>query len=132
MTFDQLVSAIFDDYENKHRDILGDVMATCRQQAERIVSKYDTTELSQEEIDRLKDMIVKKEVSTFLQFVEQNKDILDGDFSDRQKFRLLFERHDKPSLSEQERTLLQKRIRRHIYDNEVCKILQDLVDDLKQ
>lgn len=132
MSFEQLVEEIFRNYENKHRDILGDVLLTSAQQAERILAKYDLSALTTEQVNQLKKMIVKREVDNFMNFVDNNKDILDGDFTDKQKFAKLFERFDNPTLTEAERDMLKKRIHRHIYDNEVGKILCNLVDNLKK
>ena len=50
--------------------------------------------------------------------------------TDNEKFDLLMEKCDNANLTTKERTLLQKRIRRHVYDHHVGKILQNLVDDL--
>ena len=105
-------------------------MMTSKQHAEKILAKYDTSKLTKEQFDQLKQLIVDREVKEFLEFVEHHKDVLDSDMTDGEKFRVLFERCDNPHLTEKERTLLKKRIRRHIYDNEVCKILSKLVDDL--
>ncbi len=130
MNFHQLLEKIFTDYDQTHYDILCDVLLTSEQQANKILAKYDTSGLTQDEFDRLKKMIVNREVGEYLVFVERHKDVLNGDMPDKEKFRILVERCDSPTLSERERTLLQKRIRRHIYDNEVTKVLQKLVDDL--
>jgi hypothetical protein len=132
MNFHQLLEKIFTDYDQTHYDILCDVLMTSEQHANAILAKYDTSEITQEELDRLKKLIVDREVGEYLVFVERHKDVLNGNLSDKEKFRVLMERCDNPSLTERERTLLQKRIRRHIYDNEVTKILQNLVDDLKK
>ena len=114
MNFHQLLEKIFTNYDQTHYDILCDVLMTSEQHANAILAKYDTSELTQDEFDRLKKLIVNREVGAYLVFVGRHKDVLNGDLSDK------------------ERTLLQKRIRRHIYDNEVTKILQNLVDDLKK
>ena len=132
MNFHQLLEKIFTNYDQTHYDILCDVLMTSEQHANAILAKYDTSELTQDEFDRLKKLIVNREVGQYLVFVGRHKDVLNGDLSDKEKFRVLMERCDNPALSEKERTLLQKRIRRHIYDNEVTKILQNLVDDLKK
>lgn len=132
MSFEQLVEEIFHNYENKHKDILGDVLLTSAQQAERILAKYDLSALTTEQIEQLKKMIVQHEVDIYMNFVDSNKDVLNGKFTDKQKFEQLFERYDNPLLTDDERTLLKKRIRRHIYDNEVGKILCNLVDNLKK
>lgn len=132
MNFEQIVEEIFNDYDNKHHDILCNVLATSEQIAKRILDKYNTKKLTADELERLKKLIVQREVGEFLVFVERNADILDAELTDNEKFKQLFARHDKPSLTEKERTLLKKRIRRHIYDNEVCKILADLADKLKK
>ena len=130
MNYHQLLEKIFTDFDNTHYDILCDVMMTSQQHADKILAKYDTSNLTKEEFDQLKQLIVDREVGEFLVFVERHKDVLDDDLTDAEKFRVLWERCDNPSLTEKERTLLKKRIRRHIYDNEVCKILADLVDKL--
>lgn len=130
MNYQQLLEKIFADFDNAHYDILCDVMMTSKQHAEKILDKYDTSKLTKEQFDQLKQLIVDREVGEFLEFVERHKDVLDSDMTDGEKFRVLFERCDNPYLTEKERTLLKKRIRRHIYDNEVCKILSKLVDDL--
>ncbi len=132
MNFHQLLEKIFTDYDQTHYDILCDVLMTSEQHANAILAKYDTSEITQDEFDRLKKLIVNREVGRYLVFVERHKDVLNGDLSDKEKLRVLMERCDNPALSDKERTLLQKRIRRHIYDNEVTKILQNLVDDLKK
>jgi predicted transcriptional regulator len=132
MNFHQLLEKIFTDYDQTHYDILCDVLMTSEQHANAILAKYDTSEITQEELDRLKKLIVDREVGEYLVFVERHKDVLNGNMSDKEKFRVLMERCDNPSLTERERTLLQKRILRNIYDNEVTKILQNLVDDLKK
>ena len=132
MNFHQLLEKIFTDYDQTHYDILCDVLMTSEQHANAILAKYDISEITQDEFDRLKKLIVNREVGQYLVFVERHKDVLNGNMSDKEKFRVLMERCDNPALSDKERTLLQKRIRRHIYDNEVTKILQNLVDDLKK
>ena len=65
MNFDQLVEEIFDDYQNKHRDILADILITSAQQADKIVAKYNTSNLSPEQREQLKKMIVQREVEAF-------------------------------------------------------------------
>lgn len=130
MTYHQLLQAIFTDFDNTHYDILCNVFATSEMHADKILAKYDTSKLTKEEFDRLKKLIVDREVGGFLVFVKRHEDILDAELTDNEKFRLLMERCDNPNLTEKQRTLLQKRIRRHIYDNEVGKILSKLVDDL--
>ena len=132
MNFHQLLEKIFTDYDQTHYDILCDVLMTSEQHANAILAKYDTSEITQDEFDRLKKLIVDREVGQYLVFVERHKDVLNGNMSDKEKFHILVERCDNPALSDKERALLQKRIRRHIYDNEVTKVLQNLVDDLKK
>lgn len=130
MTYKQLLREIFYDYDNTHYDILCDVLLTSEQHADKILAKYDTSKLTQEEFDSLKKLIVQREVGEFKVFIMRHQDILDSDMTDNQKFKLLMERCDNVNLTPKERTLLQKRIRRHIYDNNVGKILADLVDKL--
>ena len=131
MNFDQLVEEIFDDYQNKHRDILADILITSAQQADKIVAKYNTSNLSPEQREQLKKMIVQREVEAFSAFVQQNKDILSANISDNEKFCQLFAKYDKPHLTEEERAFLKKKLRRHVYDHTVCNILQDLLNNLK-
>lgn len=131
MNYEQLVLEIFDDYDKKHRDILGDVLATSAMIADRILAKYNTKKLSAEQVENLKKLIVQKEVDEFMLFVEQHKDVLDSTLSDQQKFAQIFARMDSPELSQDDREYLKKRIRRNIYDNEVSKILLDLAKKLK-
>lgn len=130
MTYQQLLHKIFTDFDQTHYDILCDVLLTSEQHADKILAKYDTNDLTQEEFDRLKKLIVDREVGEFTVFITRHKDILDSDMTDNQKFKLLMERCDNENLTQKERTLLQKRIRRHIYDDNVGKILLKLVDDL--
>ena len=132
MNFDQLVEEIFDDYQNKHRDVLADILITSAQQADKIVAKYNTSNLSPEQREQLKKMIVQREVEEFSTFVQQNNDILEADLSDNEKFRQLLAKHDNPHLTEEERVFLKKKLRRHIYDHTVSHILLDLVNNLKQ
>ena len=132
MNFEQLVAEIFDDYQNKHKDILGDTLITSAQQAEKILAKYNTSKLSPEQKEQIKKMIVQREVEEFSTFVQQNKDILEADLSDNEKFRQLLTKHDNPHLTEEERVFLKKKLRRHIYDHTVSHILIDLVNNLKQ
>ncbi|MBQ2804608.1 MAG: hypothetical protein IJD18_00965 [Clostridia bacterium] len=131
MNYEQLVLEIFDDYDKKHRAILGDVLATSEMHADRILAKYNTKKLSAEQVENLKKLIVQKEVDEFMLFVEQHKDVLDSTLSDQQKFAQIFARMDSPELSQDDREYLKKRIRRNIYDNEVSKILLDLAKKLK-
>ena len=131
MNYEQLVLEIFDDYDKKHRAILGDVLATSEMHADRILAKYNTKKLSAEQVENLKKLIVQKEVDEFMLFVEQHKDVLDSTLSDQQKFAKIFARMDSPELSQDDREYLKKRIRRNIYDNEVSKILLDLAKKLK-
>ena len=131
MELEQLTAEIFDNYEEKHMAILGDALSTSRKQAERIIAKYNTRGLSKEDIESLKNRIVKKEVDNFMKFVEQNKDILDAPLTDEQKFNKLFARHNNPAFSKQKREYVKNRIRRHINDDNVGKILIKLADDLK-
>lgn len=131
MNYEQLVLEIFDDYDKKHRAILGDVLATSEMHADRILAKYNTKKLSAEQVENLKKLIVQKEVDEFMMFVEQHKDVLDSTMSDQQKFAKIFARMDSPELSQDDREYLKKRIRRNIYDNEVSKILLDLAKKLK-
>lgn len=131
MNYEQLVLEIFDDYDKKHRAILGDVLATSEMHADRILAKYNTKKLSAEQVENLKKLIVQKEVDEFMMFVEQHKDVLDSTLSDQQKFAQIFARMDSPELSQDDREYLKKRIRRNIYDNEVSKILLDLAKKLK-
>lgn len=131
MNYEQLVLEIFDDYDKKHRAILGDVLATSEMHADRILAKYNTKKLSAEQVENLKKLIVQKEVDEFMLFVEQHKDVLDSTMSDQQKFAKIFARMDSPELSQDDREYLKKRIRRNIYDNEVSKILLDLAKKLK-
>ena len=132
MKLEQLSAEIFDNYEEKHMDILGDALATSRTQADQILAKYNTKGLSKEEIDQLKERIVKREVDTFMKFVEQNKDVLDAPLTDGEKFHKLFERYNNPAFSKREREYVKNRIHRHIYDNNVGKILSKLANDLKK
>ena len=132
MTYQQLYDKIFDNYDQHHYDILCDALITSAQQADKILAKYDTSNLTQEQHDQLKRAIVQKEVERFSQFVQQNKDVLDAEITDNQKFALLFEKYDNPSLTEKERHLLKQRIHRNIYDKNVCNILQNLVDNLRK
>ena len=131
MNYEQLVLEIFDDYDKKHRAILGDVLATSEMHADRILAKYNTKKLSAEQVENLKKLIVQKEVDEFMLFVEQHKDVLDSTLSDQQKFAQIFARMDSPELSQDDREYLKNRIRRNIYDNEVSKILLDLAKKLK-
>lgn len=131
MNYEQLVLEIFDDYDKKHRAILGDVLATSEMHADRILAKYNTKKLSAEQVENLKKLIVQKEVDEFMMFVEQHKDVLDSTLSDQQKFAQIFARMDSPELNQDDREYLKKRIRRNIYDNEVSKILLDLAKKLK-
>lgn len=131
MNYEQLVLEIFDDYDKKHRAILGDVLATSAMIADRILAKYNTKKLSAEQVENLKKLIVQKEVDEFMLFVEQHKDVLDSTMSDQQKFAQIFARMDSPELSQDDREYLKKRIRRNVYDNEVSKILLDLAKKLK-
>ena len=82
------------------------------------------------EFTNLKKLIVQREVGEYMVFITRHKDVLDSDMTDNEKFALLMEKCDNANLTTKERTLLQKRIRRHIYDHHVGKILQNLVDDL--
>lgn len=131
MNYEQLVLEIFDDYDKKHRAILGDVLATSAMIADRILAKYNTKKLSAEQVENLKKLIVQKEVDEFMLFVEQHKDVLDSTLSDQQKLAQIFARMDSPELNREDREYLKKRIRRNIYDNEVSKILLDLAKKLK-
>ena len=130
MTYKQLLRDIFYDYDQTHYDILCDVLLTSEQQAEKILAKYDTSQLTQDEFANLKKLIVQREVGEYMVFITRHKDVLDSDMTDNEKFALLMEKCDNANLTTKERTLLQKRIRRHIYDHNVGKILQNLVDDL--
>lgn len=130
MTYKQLLRDIFYDYDQTHYDILCDVLLTSEQQAEKILAKYDTSQLTQDEFANLKKLIVQREVGEYMVFITRHKDVLDSDMTDNEKFALLMEKCDNENLTTKERTLLQKRIRRHIYDHHVGKILQNLVDDL--
>ena len=130
MTYKQLLRDIFYDYDQTHYDILCDVLLTSEQQAEKILAKYDTSQLTQDEFANLKKLIVQREVGEYMVFITRHKDVLDSDMTDNEKFALLMEKCDNANLTTKERTLLQKRIRRHVYDHHVGKILQNLVDDL--
>ncbi len=130
MNYEQLVLEIFDDYDKKHRDVLSDVLCTSSMHADKILAKYNTKKLSAEQKENLKKLIVQKEVDEFMLFVEQNKDVLDSDLSDNKKLETILARMDSPDLSQEDRQYLKKRIRRHIYDNEVCKILENLAKKL--
>ena len=130
MTYKQLLRDIFYDYDQTHYDILCDVLLTSEQQAEKILAKYDTSQLTQDEFANLKKLIIQREVGEYMVFITRHKDVLDSDMTDNEKFALLMEKCDNANLTTKERALLQKRIRRHIYDHHVGKILQNLVDDL--
>ena len=132
MNFEQLRLEIFDNFENKHKDILDDSDIVSRVKAEKIIAKYDTKNLTSEQIENLKQEIVDKEVKIFMEFVEENKEILNSSLTHQEKLDALLSKYATPDLSEKEYTILKNTINRHIFDNEVGKTLINLVDNIKK
>ena len=66
-----------------------------------------------------------------MQFVADNKEVLDGDFTFKQKLNILMEKYMFDGMTDKQISMLRSRISRHIHDNEVGKILSKLADDLK-
>ena len=132
MDFEQLKNEIFDNFEEKHKDILDNSDIVSKIKAEEILKKYNTNQLSDEQIEELKKLIVDKNVKIFTEFVKDNENILNSDFTHQQKLNILLSKYATENLSEEEFTTLKYKINRHIFDNEVGKILTDLVNNIKK
>ena len=132
MDFEQLKNEIFDNFEEKHKDILDNSDIVSKIKAEEILKKYNTNQLSDEQIEELKKLIVDKNVKIFTEFVKDNENILNSDFTHQQKLNILLSKYATENLSEEEFTNLKYKINRHIFDNEVGKILTDLVNNIKK
>ena len=131
MNFEQLAYAIFENFEQDHAEILCDSMITTETKAEKILAKYNLKKISQEQIEAIRKEIVRREVDIFMQFVADNKEVLDGDFTFKQKLNILMEKYMFDGMTDKQISMLRSRISRHIQDNEVGKILSKLADDLK-
>jgi hypothetical protein len=131
MKFDELEKEIFDDYYAKHREILMDTETNSQQKADAILSKYDLCGLKKEQVKKLKDSIVKKEVDFFMAFVKENEKVLNSSLSHKEKLDILLEKYSWDGISTNEKNTLRNIISRQIHDNEVSKILEKLAKDLK-
>ena len=131
MKFDELEKEIFDDYYAKHREILMDTETNSQQKADAILSKYDLCGLQKEQVKKLKDSIVKKEVDFFMAFVKENEKVLNSSLSHKEKLDILLEKYSWDGISTNEKNTLRNMISRQIHDNEVSKILEKLAKDLK-
>ncbi|MBE7088647.1 MAG: hypothetical protein E7370_03915 [Clostridiales bacterium] len=131
MNFEQLTAEIFENYYQKHKKILDDNTVNSQVQAERILAKYDTSNLTEEQIKILKDKIVKKEVDEFILFTSENEEILDSKFTYQEKLEILLAKYDNGDLSNEEYKSLKSKISRHIFDFETAKVLEELAIKLK-
>ncbi len=131
MNFEQLTNEIFENFEHKHVEILCDSNLTSQQMAQKILAKYNLGKLSNEQVQLLRQQIVQREVDGYLQFVQDNKQILDANLSFKQKLQALMTKYANDSLSPKQLDLLKNRLIGHIYNNETTKILQKLMDGSK-
>ncbi len=131
MNFEQLTNEIFENFEQKHMEILCDSNLTSQQMAQKILAKYNLDELSNEQVELLRQQIVQREVDSYLQFVQDNKHILDANLSFKQKLQALMTKYANNNLSPKQLDLLKNRLIGHIYNNETTKILQKLMDGSK-
>ena len=131
MKFEELEKEIFDNYYTKHREILMDVETNSQQKADAILSKYNLRGLKKEQVKKLKDSIVKKEVDFYMAFVKDNEEVLNSSLSYQEKLDILLKKYSWEGISTDEKSTLKSLISRQIYDNEVSKILEKLAKDLK-
>ena len=131
MKFEELEKEIFDNYYTKHREVLMDVETNSQQKADAILSKYNLRGLKKEQVKKLRDSIVKKEVDFYMAFVKDNEEVLNSSLSYQEKFDILLKKYSWEGISTDEKSTLKSLISRQIYDNEVSKILEKLAKDLK-
>ena len=129
MTYEQLKAEIFDNYENKHSNILMEYEIS-QVIAEKIVEKYDTSSLTTQEVKQLVEDIKKKEIDDFLEFTKRHKELLDSKLNHFDKIKALMEIYDDGNLSTKQLEQLKFRLSRAIFDYETSKTLEKLAKNL--
>lgn len=132
MNFEKLNNEIFENFEEKHKEILNNVDFVSRKKAEEIIAKYDTKELTDEEIETIKSKIIQIEIDEHNKFIEENKDIVDSNLAHPEKMEKLMSKYSSPDMSEEEKHTLKCKLSRYVFDNEVNKTLLKLVEDIKK
>ncbi|MBQ8425462.1 MAG: hypothetical protein IJX17_05525 [Clostridia bacterium] len=132
MNFEELNKVIFENFEEKHKEILTNYDLVSRKKAEEILAKYDTTSLTDEEIETIKSKIIQIDIDDHNKFIEENKDIVDSSLSHQEKMDKLMSKYSNSNMSEQEQYNLKCKLSRYIFDNEVNKTLLNLVQNIKK
>jgi len=132
MNFEELNEEIFENFNEKHKDILNNYDIVSRKKAEEILAKYDTKNLTEEQIETLKSKIIQIDIDDHNKFIEENKDIVNSSMQHNEKMEKLMAKYSSPNMTEEKNYNLKCKLSRYIFDNEVNKTLLKLVEDIKK